>query len=64
MRGRPSWVGGDAFGLVGSVLLAAVHAFGVVGRFGRGFPGYDVFAYTHPNSVYARGAFERGYGLL
>jgi hypothetical protein len=54
----------DTFGLLGAVAIAAVHAFAVVGRFGRGFPGFDVFAYTHPNFLYARDALERGYGVL
>ncbi len=54
----------DIYGLLGAVAIAAVHAFAVVGRFGRGFPGFDVFAYAHPNFLYARDALERGYGLL
>lgn len=60
-RGRP---GKYAYAMLGAVLVAAYYAYGVIERFGRDFPGFDVFAYTHPNFLYARNAWEQGYGLL
>ena len=55
---------GDVYALVGVVLVAVYYTYGIVGRFGRGFTGYDVFAYAHPNFLYAEQALQRGYGLL
>jgi hypothetical protein len=66
-RQRPDsvlWKRADVLGVSSALLVAAFQAFALIGRFGRGFPGYDVFAYTLPNAIYARDAVARGTGLL
>jgi hypothetical protein len=60
---RGVWRNPGTWAVLGTLLVAAAHAL-LIASFGRGFPGFDVYAYTYPNFAYASDAFARGYGLL
>jgi hypothetical protein len=62
-RQRGGWRSPGAWALLGTLAGAAAHAW-LIASFGRGFPGFDVYAYTYPNFLYANDALTRGYGLL
>ncbi|MBW2401356.1 MAG: hypothetical protein JRG80_19230, partial [Deltaproteobacteria bacterium] len=60
---RGIWRMPGAWAVLGTLGVAAAHAW-LIASFSRGFPGFDVYAYTYPNFLYAHDALERGYGLL
>jgi len=57
------WRSPGAWAVFGTLIVAAAHAW-LIASYSRGFPGFDVYAYTYPNFLYARDALEHGYGLL